>query len=38
MKNEIQMCVQCGKSMGAALTDEQREAVAEAARYAAGEG
>lgn len=37
MKNEIRSCVQCGKGMGSALTDEQREAVAEAARMAAGE-
>lgn len=37
MKNEIQSCVQCGKGMGASLTDEQLEAVAEAARMANGE-
>jgi len=37
MKNEIKTCVQCGKGMGAALTDEQREAVAEAARMDRGE-
>lgn len=38
MKNELKSCVQCGKGIGAVLDDEQREAVAEAARLAAGEG
>jgi hypothetical protein len=36
MKNQFETCVQCGKQIGAALTDEQREEVAEAARMAAG--
>lgn len=38
MKNEQAQCVQCGKPiLGAGMTDEQREAVAAAARFAAGE-
>lgn len=37
MKNAGDNCVQCGKSMfaGADLTEEQSEAVKEAARFAA---
>lgn len=37
MKSQGNQCVQCGKSMGGdfELTEEQREAVAEAARMAA---
>jgi hypothetical protein len=38
MKNQQETCVQCGKPIVGAgqLTDEQREAVAEAARMANG--
>jgi hypothetical protein len=39
VKNDTDTCVQCGKPMvGGGMSDEQREAVAEAARFAAGEG